>query len=77
MSQPSKTQNQPIKQNIYPQIDIHLNRLQHNAQHISKICRNHNIQVCGIVKGANGDPLVAKSLIMGGVVKLEIQDYIT
>jgi len=66
MSHSCKKQKQPIKQNMYPQIDIHLNRLQHNAQHISKICRNHNIHVCGIVKGANGDPLVAKSLIMGG-----------
>ena len=51
---------------IYPQLNIHLSRLKANAQKVSEACQQHGIQICGIVKGANGDPMVADALVQGG-----------
>ena len=44
----------------YPCLEVHLDRLNHNAQEILSRCRAQNIQVCGIIKGCGGMPQVAQ-----------------
>ena len=46
----------------YPQLEIDLSALRSNAQHIVRRCHDRHIRVCGVVKGADGLPEVARAL---------------
>ena len=46
----------------YPQLEIDLAVLRSNAQQVIRRCRAQNIRVCGVVKGVDGLPEVARAL---------------
>ena len=46
----------------YPQLEIDLSALRSNAQHIVRRCHDRHIRVCGVEKGADGLPEVARTL---------------
>ena len=54
----------------YPQLEIDLSALRSNAQHIVLRCHNRHIRVCGVVKGADGLPEVARALRQCGADEL-------
>ncbi len=55
---------------LYPQLDINLSTIKNNTEIIVNMCRKHNIEVSGVIKGFNGIPKVAGKMIEGGVVNL-------
>ena len=54
----------------YPQLEIDLSALRSNAQHIVRRCHDRHIRVCGVVKGADGLPEVARALRQCGADEL-------
>ena len=54
----------------YPQLEIDLSALRSNAQHIVRRCHERHIRVCGVVKGADGLPEVARTLRQCGADEL-------
>ena len=54
----------------YPQLEIDLSALRSNAQHIVRRCHDRHIRVCGVVKGADGLPEVARTLRKCGADEL-------
>lgn len=54
----------------YPCLEVHLDRLTHNAQEILSRCRAQNIQVCGIIKGCGGMPQVAQVMRQNGAAQI-------
>ena len=46
----------------YPCLEVHLDRLTHNAQEILSRCRGMGIRVCGVVKGVDVLPEAARVL---------------
>ena len=54
----------------YPCLEVHLDRLNHNAQEILSRCRAQNIQVCGIIKGCGGMPQVAQVMRQNGAAQI-------
>ena len=54
----------------YPQLEIDLSALRSNAQHIVRRCHDRHIRVCGVVKGADGLPEVARTLRQCGADEL-------
>ena len=53
-------------QNKYPELEINLNKIYHNANFITDSCNKKKISVCGVVKGANGSIEIANVLIQAG-----------
>ena len=54
----------------YPQLEIDLSALRSNAQHIVRRCHERHIRVCGVVKGVDGLPEVARALRQCGADEL-------
>ena len=54
----------------YPQLEIDLSALRSTAQHIVRRCHDRHIRVCGVVKGADGLPEVARTLRQCGADEL-------
>ena len=54
----------------YPQLEIDLAVLRSNAQQVIHRCRAQNIRVCGVVKGVDGLPEVARALRQCGAEEL-------
>ena len=54
----------------YPQLEIDLSALRSNAQHIVRRCHERHIRVCGVVKGVDGLPEVARPLRQCGADEL-------
>ena len=54
----------------YPQLEIDLSALRSNAQHIVRRCHDRHIRVCGVVKGADGLPEVARTMRQCGADEL-------
>ncbi len=54
----------------YPQLEIDLPALRSNAQHIVRRCHDRHIRVCGVVKGVDGLPEVARALRQCGADEL-------
>ena len=54
----------------YPQLEIDLAVLRSNAQQVIRRCRAQNIRVCGVVKGVDGLPEVARALRQCGAEEL-------
>lgn len=53
--------------NYYPELQIDLRKVEHNALLITKRCRERGIEVIGVTKGCLGHPEVAKAMVRGGV----------
>ena len=54
----------------YPQLEIDLSILRGNAQEVIRRCREQHIRVCGVVKGVDGLPEVARALRQCGAEEL-------
>ena len=54
----------------YPQLEIDLAVLRSNAQQVIRRCRAQSIRVCGVVKGVDGLPEVARALRQCGAEEL-------
>ena len=54
----------------YPQLEIDLSVLRGNAQQVIRRCREQHIRVCGVVKGVDGLPEVARTLRQCGAEEL-------
>lgn len=44
----------------YPCLELHTERLEHNAREVISRCNDAGISVCGVIKGCNGIPEVAR-----------------
>jgi len=51
----------------YPRVEINLEKLKHNVMKVNEKCVDNGITMTGVIKGANGLPLIAKQYIEGGV----------
>ena len=54
----------------YPQLEFDLEKLQSNARAVISRCHARGIRVCGVVKGADGLPEVARTLRQCGAEEL-------
>ena len=54
----------------FPCLNVHLDRLRHNAQQVIDRCRAQDIQVCGVIKGCEGMPPVARVMRGCGVAQI-------
>lgn len=54
----------------YPCLTAHLSRLEHNAKEIVERCNAAGIEICGVIKGCNGMPEVARVMRKAGVRSL-------
>jgi len=50
-----------------PILEINLTKIQHNAKVIKNILARRNISIIGVNKVTQGNPLIAKSLVQGGI----------
>lgn len=53
-----------------PCLEVHLDRLYHNAQQIISRCAPKGISVCGVVKGVEGMPAVARVMQRAGAAQI-------
>jgi predicted amino acid racemase len=51
----------------HPYITIDLDKIEHNARTIVRLCAEHGIDVIGVTKGVCGNPEVAQAMLKGGV----------
>ena len=54
----------------YPQLEIDLSLLQSNARAVISRCNAAGICVCGVIKGADGLPEIARTLHAAGAAEL-------
>ena len=54
----------------YPQLEIDLSLLQSNARAVISRCNAAGICVCGVIKGADGLPEIARALRAAGAAEL-------
>ena len=54
----------------YPQLEIDLAALYSNAQQVIRRCQERHIRVCGVVKGVDGLPEIARVLRQAGAEEL-------
>ena len=54
----------------YPQLEFDLEKLRGNARAVISRCHGQGIRVCGVVKGADGLPEVARTLRQCGADEL-------
>ena len=53
-----------------PYLSIDLDKIEHNARTIVRLCQTHGIQVFGVTKCVCGHPEVARAMLRGGVSSL-------
>lgn len=54
----------------YPQVEINLTRILHNARYVMDFCEKNGIEVMGITKGVCAFEPVVKAMLDGGIKKL-------
>ncbi len=55
---------------MYPLLEINLDRIECNTRFITGLCREKNIKVMGVTKGACAMPEVAAAMVKGGAAAL-------
>ena len=50
----------------YPQLEVDLSILRSNARQVITRCQQRGIRVCGVVKGVDGLPEVARAMRLCG-----------
>ena len=50
----------------YPQLEVDLSILRSNARQVITHCQQQGIRVCGVVKGVDGLPEVARAMRLCG-----------
>ena len=53
-----------------PCLEVHLDRLYHNAEQVISRCTARGIQVCGVIKGVGGMPETARVIRQAGAVQI-------
>lgn len=53
-----------------PYLTIDLDKIEHNARTITRLCGTHGIQVSGVTKGVCGHPQVARAMLRGGIADI-------
>lgn len=51
----------------YPYLTIDLDKIEHNARTVVRLCQQEGIEVSGVTKGVCGLPDVARAMLRGGV----------
>lgn len=54
----------------FPCLEVHLDRLYHNARQVISRCAEQGIQVCGVIKGVGGMPEAARAMRRAGAVQI-------
>ena len=54
----------------FPCLEVHLDRLYHNAEQVISRCKAQNIRVCGVIKGVSGMPEAARIVREAGAEQL-------
>ena len=54
----------------FPCLEVHLDRLYHNARQVISRCEEQGIRVCGVIKGVNGMPEMARTMRRAGAVQI-------
>ena len=54
----------------YPQLEVDLSILRSNARQVITHCQQQGIRVCGVVKGVDGLPEVARAMRLCGAEEL-------
>ena len=53
-----------------PRLTIDLDKIEHNARTLVRLCAAHGIRVSGVTKCVCGNPAVAKAMLRGGVAAI-------
>lgn len=59
-----------VKKTQYPMVTVDLKKLYDNAKTIVDDCKNADIQVAGVVKGCNGIPQAAATMLEAGCLQI-------
>ena len=54
----------------YPRLEIDLDKLEHNAREVVRLCSASGINVTGVIKGMSGIPEAAARFVSGGCVRI-------
>lgn len=54
----------------YPQIEMDLNKIFQNAKLMTELAEKSGIEICGVVKGSDSSPLIAKRLTEAGCTSI-------
>ena len=54
----------------YPQLIVDSAAIQQNAAAVAALCAQHGVRLCGVIKGAGGDPRAASAMWEGGCTQL-------
>ena len=54
----------------FPCLEVHLDRLYHNAAQVISRCKARGIHVCGVIKGVGGMPEVARAISEAGAEQI-------
>lgn len=54
----------------FPCLEVHLDRLYHNAEQVISRCKARGIHVCGVIKGVGGMPEVARAISEAGAEQI-------
>jgi predicted amino acid racemase len=53
-----------------PSLTVDLDKIEHNAREIARLCAAHGISITGVTKGVCGSPEVARAMLRGGATSL-------
>ena len=54
----------------YPQLIVDSAAIRQNAAAVAALCTQHGVRLCGVIKGAGGDPRAASAMWEGGCTQL-------
>lgn len=54
----------------YPQVEIDLNKIFENAKLLTQLAEKNGIEICGVVKGSDSSPLIAKRFMEAGCTSI-------
>ena len=54
----------------YPQLIVDSAAIRQNAAAVAVLCAQHGVRLCGVIKGAGGDPRAASAMWEGGCTQL-------
>ena len=54
----------------YPRVELNMTRLRRNMERVISRCRAQGVAVCGVIKGCNGIPAVARAFLDCGAAQI-------
>lgn len=55
---------------MYPNLIYKLGHIEDNAKYINNLCTDHDITLCGVVKGVHSDPEISKTFVRTGISQI-------